>query len=103
MAAAKFCKLGDYQVAIKGARSDEYCRDHYNSEILARVDLVKFEVTAESPKARVTDARTQVSHGRGSVVELDPAETNIAALVAAGLGKVVPSKPASKPAAKSTT
>lgn len=103
MAAAKFCKLDDYEVAIKGARSGEYCRSHYNSEILAGVDLVKFEVTAASPMARVTDARTQVSHGRGNVVELDPAETNIAALVAAGLGKVVKPEPKpAKPAAKST-
>lgn len=97
----KFCSKGDYQPAIKAARSNELCRDHYNSEILAGVELVRFEVTAESPKARVTDARTQVSHGRGHVVELDPEETNIAALVAAGLGRVVPAKPAAdKPAAK---
>lgn len=96
--AAKFCvKDGCYEVAVAAARSREHCRTHYNTEVLAGVDLVRFEVTAESSKARVTDARTQVSHGRGSVVELDPAETNIAALVAAGLGKVVPSKPASKP------
>ncbi|MEO3923010.1 hypothetical protein ABGB07_03890 [Micromonosporaceae bacterium B7E4] len=101
--AAEFCIItGCYEVAVAAARSRKHCRPHYDSEVLAGVELVKFEVTAESPKARVTDARTQVSHGRGSVVELDPAETNIAALVAAGLGKVVPSKPASKPAAKST-
>lgn len=96
----KFCKMGDYQPAIKAARSSDYCREHYNSEVLAGVELVRFEVTAESNKARVTDARTQVSHGRGNVVELDPQETNIAALVAAGLGKVVQTKAASKPTPK---
>jgi hypothetical protein len=85
---AKFCTMdGCHDVAVGAARSRDHCRAHYFSEVLAGVDLVRFEVTA--PAGRVTDARTQVSAGKGSVVELDPAETNIAALVAAGLGKVV--------------
>lgn len=85
---AKFCVMPEcYEVAVGAARSRDHCRDHYNSEVLAGVDLIRFEVTA--PAGRVTDARTQTSHGRGAVVELDPAETNIPALVAAGLGKVV--------------
>lgn len=88
--AAQFCAIdGCYEVTIGGARSREHCRGHYNGEVLAKVELVRFEVTA----GRVTDARTQVSHGPGTVVELDPAETNVAALVAAGLGKVA-TKPA---------
>lgn len=95
----KFCKMGDYQPAIKAVRSDEHCREHYNSEVLAGVELLRFEVTAET--GRVTDARTQVSHGKGSTVDLDPAETNVAALVAAGLGRVVPAE--QKPAAAKAT
>lgn len=95
----KLCKMGDYEPAVKAARSSDYCRGHYNSEVLAGVELLRFEVTAD--KGRVTDARTQVSHGKGHIVEIDPMETNVAALVAAGLGKVVQAKPqarAAKPA-----
>ena len=87
----KLCRMDDYQPAVKAARSSDYCREHYNSHVLAGVELVKFEVTAD--KGRVTDARTQVWHGKGHVVEVDPAETNIAALVASGVGKVVQAKP----------
>lgn len=94
---AKFCRVdGCYNVAIGAARSRVHCRPHYNSDVLKGVELVKFEVTAGA----VTDARTQVSHGKGNVVELDPAETNIAALVAGGLGKVVAAKAPAKAEAK---
>lgn len=97
----KLCKMGDYEPAIKAARSSDHCRSHYNSEVLAGVELIQFEVTAD--RGRVTDARTQVSHGKGSVVEIDPEETNIAALVAAGLGRVIlPAKPATKAAKPSS-
>lgn len=93
---AKFCVNGDNNVAVAGPRSREHCRDCYNSNVLKGVELIKFEVTAGA----VTDARTQVSHGKGNVVELDPAETNIAALVAGGLGKVVAAKAPAKAEAK---
>lgn len=89
---AKFCTMPEcHDVAVGAARSRDHCRTHYLSEVLAGVDLVRFEVTAAA--GRVTDARTQVSAGKGAVVELDPAETNVAALVAAGLGKVVVAHP----------
>lgn len=87
MPAAKFCVNGDYRPAVAAARSRDHCRECYNTEVLgAATDLLQFEVTADN--ARVTDVRTQVSHGKGSVVTLDPTETNVAALVAAGIGKV---------------
>lgn len=88
---AKFCvKSGCHEVAIGAARSRDHCRGHYNADVLAGVELTKVEVLA----GRVTDARTQVSQGKGQVVEVDPAETNVAGLVAAGVAKVVAGKPA---------
>lgn len=90
--AAEFCVMdGCYEVAIGAARSRKHCRGHYNSEVLADADLIRFEVTADA--GRVTDARTQVSHGKGAIVELDPQETRVAVLVAAGLGRVVTDHP----------
>lgn len=94
--AAKFCVKGDNQVAIKAARSSDHCRDHYRTEVLAGVELLRCEVTGVAP---VTDARTQVSVPAGQAVELDPMETDIAALVAAGAVKVLPAAKA-EPKAK---
>jgi hypothetical protein len=84
---AKFCAVpGCQQVAVKTARTTTLCRQCYNTTVLPTVGLVWLEVTGPAP---VTDARTQQSAGKGSVVALDPAETNVAALVAGGAGKVV--------------
>lgn len=89
---AKFCVVdGCFNAAVKAARSGAHCRSCYNRDILAAADdLIQFEVTAGSG-AKVTDCRTQTGVGPGGVATLDPRETNVAALVAAGLGKVVPS------------
>lgn len=95
--AAKFCVKGDYQVAVKAARSSDFCREHYRTEVLAGVDLLRCEVVGVAP---VTDARTQASIPPGQVVELDPEETNVAALVAAGAVKVVPAAPKAQPKEK---
>lgn len=100
---AKFCaKDGCMRVAVRAPRSSELCRECYNADIMPTVEMVMFRVTATSG-AKVTDARTQQSRGNGHVVELDPAETNVAALVAAGLGEVVvdakPARPAKTAAA----
>lgn len=94
--AAKFCVKGDFQVAVKAPRSSDHCRDHYRGEVLAAVELLRCEVTGVAP---VTDARTQASIPPGQVVELDPEETNVAALVAAGAVKVAPA-PKAEPKAK---
>lgn len=97
----KFCVNGDYQVAIKAARSADHCRDCYVAEVLDKADdLLVAEVVGAAP---VTDARTQESVAPGGEVVLDPAATNVAALVAAGAVKVsgprkkaTPAKPADK-------
>lgn len=96
---AKFCVQQCGRVAVKAPRSTGHCRECYNRLILPTVELMWLEVTAD--QVRVTDARTQQSHGKGSVVALDPVETNVAALVASGIGRVVPA-PDSKPS-KGTT
>lgn len=98
---AKFCCETDcYEPAIGAARSRDHCRGHYNTLILAAADdLIAFEVTATNG-IKVTDCRTQVGIGPRGVATLDPRETNVAALVAAGIGKVVPpAKPAGGKAA----
>lgn len=93
---ANFCIVdGCYEAAVGAARSRQHCRGHYLSEVLAGVELVRCEVVGtergrRGEQCRVTDARTAQSVGRGGVVELDPEETNIAALVAAGAVKVLP-------------
>lgn len=95
---AKFCCRDDcFEVAVRAARSSLHCRPHYLEDVLAGVELVRFEVT--SPTAKITDCVDQVSKGRGYIVHLDPAETDVAMLVAAGLGRVV-AKPVAKPAEK---
>lgn len=108
MPAARFCTVdGCHEVAAGARRSRVHCRRHYNSEVLAGVELVRFEVTAgATPKGRrpgVVDVRTQRTVYAGGVAMLDPAETNIAALVAAGVGRVVTDEPSAadgKPAKK---
>jgi hypothetical protein len=82
---ARLCAEGDYKAAVKAARSADHCREHYRTKILAGVDLLKCKVIGVAP---VTDARTQASVPTGGTVELDEAETNIAALVAAGVIEV---------------
>lgn len=55
------------------------CRAHYLE--LCGGEFVRFEVTGD---ARLVDARTGESMGRGHVIELDPVATNVRALAAAG-------------------
>lgn len=91
----EFCVVdGCFEIAGRWARSRKHCRPHYESEILANVELVRCEVIGgtgrRGEEVRVTDARTQRSVGRGGVVELDPEETKILAVVAAGAVKILP-------------
>jgi hypothetical protein len=97
MTDVKFCTHdGCYEVAIRAPRSKDHCRTHYREHVLAHVEaeLVRFEVTSQW--AKITDCTDQVSKGKGNIVTLDPEETTIAALVAAGLGRVIAAKPATK-------
>lgn len=65
------------------------CRTHYLDS--AAAEFVKFKVTG---RAKLTDARTNVSMSAPAVIELDPVATNIAFLVASGFGeRVQPAKP----------
>jgi hypothetical protein len=91
----RLCVAGDYRAAVKAPRSSDFCRDCYREQILRDVALLKCEVIGAAP---ITDARTQESVNPGGVVELDEAESNIAALVAAGSIKVL--APAKAPAKK---
>lgn len=79
------------------ARPNDECRGHYLETFGA--ELVRFEVTAP---VEISDVRTGEAVGRGGIVELDPVETNVAMLIAAGFGRVVvDAKPAEdKPAGK---
>lgn len=94
---AKFCATkGCYEVAVKTARRDDLCRAHQR-EAVTSVPFIRVQVVGP---AEVTDARTQIAAGQGSVVELDPVETTperLAALVAAGHVKVL-SVPGDEPA-----
>jgi hypothetical protein len=82
----RLCVEGDYKAAVKAARSAEHCREHYVSKVLAGVELLKCEVVGVAP---VTDARTLASVPTGGTVELDEAESNIAALVSSGAVRVL--------------
>jgi len=86
----QFCaKAGCHDVAVGVSRWDRdapagppLCRPHR----LADLQTVRCEVIG--PLA-VTDVRTQEGVTRGGVVELDPAEANIAQLVYAGHVRVI--------------
>lgn len=95
-AAAKFCVTTDcYEAAIGAARSRDHCGPCYRALVLAEADdLCLVEVTGtragrRDEVCRVTDCVTRVSHPAPAHVWLDPAETNVAALVAAGAVKVI--------------
>ena len=105
MQPVRFCGHAKcYDVAIKTKRSDNLCRTHYRSDVLANVDLVECEVQPSTglrgESAGVTDAVSNQTIRSGSVL-LDPLETNIAALVYGGIVKVVPSKAAAEVKAES--
>jgi hypothetical protein len=91
----KFCVVGGCNdVAIRGARSMDHCRPHYRSEVLAKAtDLVTCEVIASrgsrGEAAGVTDCVTNETVRFGATVTLDPQETQIPALVAGGIVKVL--------------
>lgn len=96
----KFCTAGGcYEVAVRAPRCLDLCREHYVAELaadgpalttsLADVPLVRAEVVGPVP---ITDARTCCGVVPGQMVELDPTEVNIAALVYSGHIKVEPAK-----------
>lgn len=96
----KFCDHeGCHEVAVKAARSGDHCRTHYAEDVLSGVELMRCEVVGPS---LITDVRTNTGVGAGGTVELDPEETNVAALVAGGHVKVIPAetKAKAKPAEK---
>lgn len=98
---AKFCATsGCFEVAIGAARSRDLCRTHYRDLLAKSTDLVKCEVVAShgsrGQSAGVTDCVTNETVRFGGTVTLDPRETNIAALVAGGIVKVIPSKEKAK-------
>lgn len=100
MQPAQFCTTpGCFETRIGAARSREKCRTHYR-ELLAAADLVQVEVVAgegsRGQLAGVTDCVTNQTVRHGGVALLDPVETNIAALVAGGVVKVIPSPAAEK-------
>lgn len=114
MPAPKFCTVdGCFDIAVKEPRSTDHCRSHYREIVLAGVPLVRFEVTAQPRMAGgkirrpgVVDVRTGETVYTGGVVEIDAREngggTNIAALVAAGLGRVLPDTAAEAVKAKAS-
>lgn len=85
---------GCFKGAIGAARSRKHCRTHYRSEVLADVDLVEATVIADGVDPRgtpaaVADALTGEDVTLGNVVRLDPAETNILALIQGGIVELV--------------
>lgn len=96
---AKFCvRTGCYEVAIGAARSREHCSTHYRDVLAEADDLVLAEVTATTSGrrgevARVTCCVAREGRQAPERVWLDPAETNVAALVAAGAVRVLSAGP----------
>lgn len=101
MQPVRFCSHGEcFEAAIRGARATDKCRTHYRELLAAADDLVACEVTTtpeglNGEASGVTDAITNETVRPGGTVTLDPRETNIAALVAGGIVRVIPS-PAAK-------
>jgi hypothetical protein len=90
----KFCvNPGCFEVAVGAARSRDHCREHYLSEVLKDAELVRCEVIGSH---RITDARTGNGVAKGGVVEIDPTETHVVQLVAAGHVRVIAAKPSVK-------
>jgi hypothetical protein len=71
-----------------------YCRDDYLDLVLGERGVVA-EVTGPF---EITDVRTQTGVGLGGLVELDPRQSNVTALVYAGHVKVVTAPKKAKPA-----
>ena len=71
-----------------------FCRDDYLGQVLGDTGVFA-EVTGP---LEITDVRTQTGVGLGGVVELDPRQADITALVYAGHIKVVPAPKKAKPA-----
>lgn len=90
-----------YQAAIMTSRDTSRCREHYRSDVLANVELVRCEVIPSEGRrgelAGVTDAVTNETVRQG-LVYLDPLETNVAALVYGGIVKVLVDAAAAEPA-----
>jgi hypothetical protein len=92
----KFCAVqGCYEVAVRGGRGGDYCRTHYRSEVLATAaDLIRCEVLSghgsAGQRSGVTDCLTNETVRQRGLVTLDPTETNVVALVASGIVRVLP-------------
>ncbi len=92
-----------FEAAIRAPRSTGLCRGHYVEALdaddpalttsIAATPLVRCEVIGQSP---ITDARTCCGVVAGELVDLDPVETNITALVYGGHVKVLPAGKAAK-------
>lgn len=87
----KYCESGDRRIAVgTGNRPIRWCRECYVKEHGA--EFVQCKVTVADPRLEVACARTGKDVGRSGVVWLDPAETNIIALVYGGIVEEVPGK-----------
>jgi hypothetical protein len=92
----KFCVMaGCHDVAVRSGRGADHCRKHYRTEVLGTAgDLVRCEVISgfgsSGQSSGVTDCVTNETVRLGGAVTLDPVETNVAALVAGGIVRVVP-------------
>lgn len=115
---AKFCRNKDGNVAVgvgrwegrtvknpNPKRPDDLCRACYIETHGS--EFIKVEVLGAGMEFAIACARTGNDITTGGVAELDPTATNIAALVAAGLVRVLPAEepaeaaePAQEPAAK---
>lgn len=95
--ADQFCAVdGCFEVAIGVSRWDRekrpvstHCRGHYLTDVLT--ETVRCEVVGPM---RISDCRIMQGVARGGVVEVDPLETNVLQLVAAGHVKVLPKQSA---------
>lgn len=103
----KFCENEDGKIAIgTGNRPIKYCRPCYVATygpefVEVKVVIPWRELGVDHDTLAVACAKTGEDVLEGGTAWLDPAETNIAALVYAGFVEIVqakPAKPADKPA-----
>jgi hypothetical protein len=93
----KFCENEDGRIAVgTGIRPIRWCRACYVKECGPEFQAWKVIVQADDVDG-IACAKTGETISRGGTAWLDPAETNIAALV---YGAFIEAFPAEKPAAK---
>lgn len=99
----KFCENGDGRIAIgTGKRPIRWCRPCYVKECGGDFQAWKVIVRADDVEG-IACAKTGETITAGGTVWLDPAETNIAALVYAGFIEALPAPaPAAAKAARTT-